>query len=76
MQSYKCSILRCLLVGLILGQVQAELDFNNDLENSQKFKSIPTTVKTYENDTVQLPCTLNSKWLINERFLNKIRYKT
>jgi len=46
---------------MILGQVQAELDFNNDLENSQKFKSIPTTVKTYENDTVQLPCTLNSK---------------
>ncbi|XP_017008040.3 opioid-binding protein/cell adhesion molecule homolog [Drosophila takahashii] len=60
MQPYKCSILRCLLVGLILGQVQAELDFNNDLENSQKFKSIPTTVKTYENDTVQLPCTLNT----------------
>lgn len=24
--------------------------------NSQNFKSVPTTVKTYENDTVLLPC--------------------
>jgi len=61
MTPHMCSVVRCLLAALILGQVQAELDFNNDLENSQKFKSIPTTVKTYENDTVQLPCTLNSK---------------
>ncbi|KAH8401513.1 hypothetical protein KR009_006012, partial [Drosophila setifemur] len=53
-------MLLCLLVGIILGQVQAELNFNNDLENSQRFKSIPTTVKTYENDTVLLPCTLNT----------------
>ncbi|EDX08194.1 neurotrimin [Drosophila simulans] len=60
MTPHMCSVVRCLFVALILGQVQAELDFNNDLENSQKFKSIPTTVKTYENDTVQLPCTLNT----------------
>ncbi|XP_017079404.1 neurotrimin [Drosophila eugracilis] len=60
MQHPKCSILKCFLVGFILGQTKAELDFNNDLENSQKFKSIPTTVKTYENDTVLLPCTLNT----------------
>ncbi|KAH8290665.1 hypothetical protein KR054_004825 [Drosophila jambulina] len=56
----KCSVLWCLFVSLILGRVRAALDFNNDLDNSQKFKSIPTTVKTYENDTVQLPCTLNT----------------
>ncbi|EDV36566.2 uncharacterized protein Dana_GF11886 [Drosophila ananassae] len=56
----KCSFVWCMCVGVILGLVQAELDFNNDLANSQKFKSIPTTVKTYENDTVLLPCTLNT----------------
>ncbi|EDV55592.1 neurotrimin [Drosophila erecta] len=60
MTPHMCSALGLFLGGLLLGQVQAELDFNNDLENSQKFKSIPTTVKTYENDTVQLPCTLNT----------------
>lgn len=70
MLTCKCSVLWCLFVGLILGRVQAALDFNNDLENSQKFKSIPTTVKTYENDTVQLPCTLNSKlFLLLKSFL-------
>ncbi|KAH8275489.1 hypothetical protein KR026_008757 [Drosophila bipectinata] len=54
----KCSFVLCLWMGVIL--VQAELDLNNDLANRQKFKSIPTTVKTYENDTVLLPCTLNT----------------
>ncbi|XP_017054439.1 immunoglobulin superfamily member 10 [Drosophila ficusphila] len=63
MQNHKCLILRCLFVGLIFSKVKAELDFTNDLENSQKFKSLPTTVKTYENDTVQLPCTLNTPFL-------------
>ncbi|KAH8269489.1 hypothetical protein KR018_004346, partial [Drosophila ironensis] len=50
----------CLVLCLIFGLIQAELDFNNVLDKGQKFKSIPTTVKTYENDTVLLPCTLNT----------------
>ncbi|SPP75075.1 neurotrimin [Drosophila guanche] len=56
----KCALVWWIFVGLVLGFVCAELDFNNDLENSQKFQSIPTTVKTFENDTVLLPCTLNT----------------
>ncbi|KAM8712456.1 hypothetical protein ACLKA7_012900 [Drosophila subpalustris] len=54
----KCSI--DLLIPLILlllpRLISSELNFNNDLDNNQKFKSIPTTIKTYENDTVLLPC--------------------
>lgn len=57
----KCSI--DLLISLLLllpTLINAELNFNNDLDNSQKFKSIPTTIKTYENDTVLLPCYLET----------------
>ncbi|XP_017867730.1 PREDICTED: neurotrimin isoform X2 [Drosophila arizonae] len=39
---------------------QCELNFNNDLENNQKFKSVPTTIKSYENETVLLPCYLDT----------------
>lgn len=31
--------------------------------NAQGFRSVPTTVKTYENDTVLLPCYASGKWL-------------
>ncbi|XP_030387392.1 immunoglobulin superfamily member 10 [Scaptodrosophila lebanonensis] len=56
----KCTngVLIVLLFSLSL--VNSELNFNNDLENNQKFKSIPTTIKTFENDTVLLPCYLNT----------------
>ncbi|KAH8416118.1 hypothetical protein KR222_008510, partial [Zaprionus bogoriensis] len=45
---------------LLLPLVRGELNFNNDLEHNQKFKSIPTTIKTYENHTVILPCSLET----------------
>ncbi|KAH8370486.1 hypothetical protein KR093_003650, partial [Drosophila rubida] len=48
------------LLLLAAPRINAELNFNNDLENSQKFKSIPTTIKTYENATVTLPCQLDT----------------
>ncbi|EDW01293.1 immunoglobulin superfamily member 10 [Drosophila grimshawi] len=57
-----CSIdllISLLLIGL-LHPSKAELNFNNDLENNQKFKSVPTTIKSYENDTVLLPCHLDT----------------
>lgn len=31
--------------------------------NSENFESVPTTVKTYENDTVLLPCYSVGEWL-------------
>ncbi|EDW72256.1 uncharacterized protein Dwil_GK20814 [Drosophila willistoni] len=52
-----------LLLGIniiIITAVQGQLNFNNDLENNQKFQSVPTTIKTYENDTVLLPCSLDT----------------
>lgn len=52
------NVLIILLLPLI---VYGELNFNNDLEHNHKFKSMPTTVKTYENDTVLLPCERDSK---------------
>lgn len=51
-------IILLLLLPLI---ASGELNFNNDLEHNQKFKSMPTTVKTYENQTVLLPCERDSK---------------
>ncbi|KAH8399325.1 hypothetical protein KR215_007833 [Drosophila sulfurigaster] len=56
-----CSIdLLLLLLLALLSRINAELNFNNDLESNQKFKSIPTTIKTYENATVTLPCQLDT----------------
>ncbi|XP_030557866.1 neurotrimin [Drosophila novamexicana] len=56
-----CPMNLCLIsLLLILPLVRGELNFNNDLENHQKFKSVPTTIKTYENDTVLLPCQLDT----------------
>lgn len=52
------NVLIILLLPLI---AYGELNFNNDLEHNQKFKSMPTTVKTYENHTVLLPCERDSK---------------
>lgn len=44
------------VISLGLSVVFGNLNFNNDLEYNKKFESKPTTVKTFENDTVLLPC--------------------
>ena len=57
-----------LFLGLLLGlsSVIADLNFNDDLEYNKKFDSRPTTVKTFENDTVLLPCyPKNCKSILN-----------
>lgn len=53
-----------IIVGLIcvLNNAQSALNFNNDRDSNKSFKSVPTTVKTAENDTVLLPCHHNSKF--------------
>ncbi|ALC40522.1 wrapper [Drosophila busckii] len=56
----KCLIDLLITLLLLLSSVRPELNFNNDFENNQKFKSHSTTVKTYENDTVLLPCSLDT----------------
>ncbi|XP_055920002.1 hemicentin-2 [Eupeodes corollae] len=51
-----------IIVGLIcvLNNAQSALNFNNDRDSNKSFKSVPTTVKTAENDTVLLPCHHNT----------------
>lgn len=55
------SVFKILLLVVLLPHIDGELNFNNDLVHNQKFKSIPTTIKTYENHTVLLPCERDSK---------------
>ncbi|XP_055298942.1 limbic system-associated membrane protein isoform X2 [Sitodiplosis mosellana] len=44
----------CVLIGIYLvGLIKTDNYFTS---NSENFESVPTTVKTYENDTVLLPC--------------------
>ncbi|CAD7087963.1 unnamed protein product [Hermetia illucens] len=43
-----------------LGVVWCQLDFGDDKVVNKNFKSAPTTIKTYENDTVLLPCNYNT----------------
>ncbi|XP_055372548.1 protein amalgam [Condylostylus longicornis] len=43
-----------------MDSIRADLNYNHNENNNTIFESVPTTVKTYENDTVMLPCTVNS----------------
>lgn len=62
--------LNVFIIFVLLPHIQGELNFNNDLVHNQKFKSIPTTIKTYENHTVLLPCERDSKlWKIPQNYI-------
>lgn len=40
--------------------------------NSENFESVPTTIKTYENDTVLLPCYTVGKFQLKFQILRNI----
>lgn len=43
-----------------VGVIKTDNYFTSNAEN---FDSVPTTIKTYENDTVLLPCYPSGKWI-------------
>lgn len=49
-----------LILFLINALVQCDLTHQFNVNNN--FQSVPTTVKTFENDTVLLPCNHNCKY--------------
>lgn len=53
-----CELRKIRIVGVLIGiycigLIKCDNYFTS---NSENFESVPTTVKTYENDTVLLPC--------------------
>lgn len=53
-----CAVL--ILVGVVKSEEDVETKSEEIVENTSKFKSVPTTVKTFENETVVLPCYLEN----------------
>lgn len=57
-------MIKVLVTAVILwfGSVLGELNFNDVSRINRNFKSVPTTIKTFENDTVLLPCYHNTPY--------------
>lgn len=56
-----------------IGMISTDSYFTS---NSENFESIPTTVKTYENDTVLLPCySVGECYLRNDQCVTVVRRK-
>lgn len=51
---------------LFITNALVQCDLTHQFNVNNNFQSVPTTVKTFENDTVLLPCNHNCKY---ERFV-------
>ncbi|XP_073812116.1 wrapper [Musca autumnalis] len=67
------------IINSLATTVNSNNNNNEEEAYSRDFYSVPTTVKTYENDTVLLPCDYKSsyrsvRWLRDEDFLMEAPY--
>lgn len=48
---------------LFITNALVQCDLTHQFNVNNNFQSVPTTVKTFENDTVLLPCNHNCKYM-------------